>query len=84
MEYGFLLVIFFGLIVISIIFVRFYFSRKAVVKRKLKKAAGVKISSFLSGEIAKVAGSVEFVGQPLIAPLSGRRCAYYYVLVEQL
>jgi len=84
MEYGFLLVIFFGLIISSIIFVRFYFTQKAVVKRKLKKAAGVKISSFLSGEIAKVAGSVEFVGQPLIAPLSGRRCAYYYVLVEQL
>jgi len=39
MEYGFLLVIFFGLIISSIILGRFYFSRKAVVKRKLKKAA---------------------------------------------
>lgn len=74
----------FGLIITVVIILRFYYSRKAVVKRKLKKAAGMKISAFLSGDIAKVVGNVEFVGEPLIAPLSGRRCAYYYVLVEQL
>jgi hypothetical protein len=44
----------------------------------------MKVSAFLSGDIAKIVGNVEFVGEPLIAPLSGRRCAYYYVLVEEL
>lgn len=84
MNTEFLFPISFGLVIIVAIILRFYFSRKAVVKRKLKKAAGMKISAFLSGDIAKVVGNVEFVGEPLVAPLSGRRCAYYYVLVEQL
>jgi len=67
----------------TIIFLSLYFSKKAVIKRKLKKAIDKKISDFISGDIAKVVGKVEYVGEPLIAPLSGRRCAYYYVLVEQ-
>lgn len=71
-------------IILAIFILKNYYSRKAIVKRKLKKAVGKKISSFQSGDIAKVVGHVEFVGEPLIAPLSGRRCAYYYVLVEQL
>jgi len=83
MNTEFLFPAFFVLIVAGVIFLQYYYSRKAVVKRKLKKATGMKISSFRSGDIAKVAGKVEFVDNPLIAPLSGRRCAYYYVLVEQ-
>lgn len=66
-----------------IFFLVTYFSKKAVVKRKLKKAAGKKISDFVSGDIARVVGKVEFAGEPLIAPLSGRRCARYYILVEE-
>jgi hypothetical protein len=84
MNSEFIIPVSFGLIVAGVIIFRYYFSRKAVVKRKLKKAAGMKISTFITGDIAKVVGHVEFVGEPLIAPLSGRRCAYYYVLVEQL
>ena len=74
------------LIVGTIVYLVYYFSRKAVVKRKLKKAVDSKISDFISGDIAKVVGTVEFVGEPLIAPLSGRHCAYYYyyILVEEL
>lgn len=66
-----------------IVIISFYFSKKAVIKRKLKKAVGKKISDIISGEIAKVVGKVEFAGEPLTAPLSGRKCAYYYVLVEE-
>ncbi|NVO09463.1 MAG: hypothetical protein HXX16_05825 [Bacteroidales bacterium] len=74
-----------GVFIVILVFVLLglYFNKKAVIKRKLKKAVGKKISDIVSGEIAKVVGKVEFVGEPLIAPLSGRRCAYYYVLVEQ-
>ncbi|MBI3134646.1 MAG: hypothetical protein HYZ14_08250 [Bacteroidetes bacterium] len=71
------------LIIGGFIFYGFYFSKKAVVRRNLKKAAGKKISQFFNGDIAKVVGQVEFVGEPLSAPLSGRPCAYYHVLVEQ-
>jgi len=67
----------------AIILISLYFSKKAVIKRKLKKAIVKRISDFVSGDIAKVVGKVEYIGEPLIAPLSGRRCAYYYVLVEQ-
>jgi len=70
--------------VIAIIIVTsIFFSKKAIVKRKLKKTADKKISDFQSGDIAKVIGKVEFAGKPLKAPLSGRPCAYYYVLIEQ-
>ncbi len=84
MNSEFLFPISFVAIILSVVILKNYYSRKAVVKRKLKKAAGMKISGFISGDVAKVVGHVEFIGDPLIAPLSGRRCAYYYVLVEQL
>jgi len=67
----------------AIIIISLYFSKKAVIKRKLKKAIDKKISDIVTGEIAKVVGKVEIAGEPLTAPLSGRKCAYYYVLVEQ-
>lgn len=66
-----------------IVFLSFYFSNKTVVKRKLKKANVIKISNFMSGETAKINGSVEIVDKPLIAPLSKRECAYYHVVVEE-
>ncbi|HCT29747.1 MAG TPA: hypothetical protein DIW31_03200 [Bacteroidales bacterium] len=72
-----------GIVIITIILVSLYFNKHAVIKRKLKKAVGKKISTFISGDIAKVVGKVEFAGEPLIAPLSGRRCAQYHVLVEE-
>jgi len=71
------------LVIGAIVLTVLYFNKRAVIKRKLKKAVGKKISDIVSGEIAKVVGKVEFAGEPLIAPLSARRCAYYYVLVEQ-
>jgi len=67
-----------------IVFLSFWFTKKARVKRKLKKLPAQKIYSFTDGAIGKVSGKVELTGSPLIAPLSGRRCAYYHVLVEQL
>lgn len=83
MESQFIVIPAIILVIGGIIFISLYFSKKAVIKRKLKKAVGKKISDFISGDIAKVVGTVEYVGETLISPLSGRRCAYYYVLVEQ-
>lgn len=61
----------------------FYFSKKAIIKRKLKTSELKRLSSFRSGETAKIVGKVEFVDSPLIAPLSGRKCSHYHVLIEQ-
>ena len=71
------------IVIIAIIVISRLFSKKAIIKSKLKKAGQKKIADFKSGEIAKIVGNVEFVDDPLIAPLSKRRCSYYYVLVQQ-
>jgi hypothetical protein len=73
-----------GLIIAGIIlFISFYYRRKAIVKRKLGKAPLKKISDFQSGETARFNGKVELIDEPLIAPLSKRECAYYYIHVEE-
>jgi len=77
----YIVLFFFGVIVIVILIVSF-FNKKAVVKRKLKQAEHKKISEFLNDDTARITGTVELVGEPLVAPLSKRICAYYHVLVE--
>jgi len=83
MNSQYVIILIFASVFGGVVFYNYYFGRKALVKRKLKKATGKKVSDFVSGDIAKVVGKIEIVGEPLIAPLSGRQCAYYYVLVEQ-
>lgn len=78
----YIVLIFFGVIVIVILIVSF-FNKKAVVKRKLKQAEHKGISQFMEGDVAKITGNVQLVGEPLVAPLSKRKCSYYYVHVER-
>lgn len=73
----------FGLVLIASIVYKFFFSPAAIIKRKLRKTLVRKISLFQNGEVAKVVGTIKYIGTPLVAPLSGRACAYYHVLVEQ-
>lgn len=70
-------------IVIIIIFISYFFSKKAMIKRKLKNAEFKSIGDFKDGEIAKIVGNVEFIDEPLISPLSNRKCSYYYIHIEQ-
>jgi hypothetical protein len=67
----------------SIFLLAWLFSKKARIRRRLKKFPFKYISDFVNGESAKITGMVEFVDVPLTSPLSGRTCAWYYVLVEQ-
>jgi hypothetical protein len=79
-EYIIIIVI----IIISVsFFLNYFFSNKAIIKRKLNKAAPRSIRSIRNGNIAKLIGSIEFVDEPLISPLSKRKCSYYYVHVEE-
>lgn len=41
------------------------------------------LDSAQEGEVIKVVGTLHYVEDPLQAPLSGRPCAYYEILVEQ-
>jgi hypothetical protein len=62
----------------------YYFSNKgAQLKRKLGKIERKKMADFVDGEIGKVVGSVTYFGSPIIAPLSGRKCAYYHITIEE-
>lgn len=70
-------------IIIAIAGLSYLFSKKARIKRKLKKASFKKMAGFKNGEVAKIVGKVEIVGEALIAPLSGRICSYYYIHVQE-
>ncbi len=76
------LVIFFSVIIVIII-ISYFFNSKAIIKRKLRKAVPRRISDCSDGEVAKIVGTVEFVDEPLISPLSQRPCCLYYVHVEK-
>jgi hypothetical protein len=69
-------------IVIFIVVVS-YFSKKNLILRELKKDRRKQLISVKENEYAKVIGKVFQTNQPLIAPLSGRACVYYEVLIEK-
>lgn len=77
------LFLFVAIVIILIFVFNYFFSKKAIVRRKLKKASFKSLSNFKSGDMAKIVGEVEFAAKPLTAPLSGRACAYYHVKVKQ-
>lgn len=83
MEKGFIFIAACLLVAGIIVFLANFFSKKAMVKRHLRKAVLKRIESVSEGETVKISGRVELTGEALIAPLSGRKCAYYHVLVEQ-
>lgn len=77
-------IFYFVLVVIAgIALYSFFFSRKAIVKRKLKGTKQLSMSEVMNGEHARIQGTIVYAGKSLTAPLSGRRCSYYYILVEE-
>ena len=66
----------------ALIFVLF-FTNNARIRRKLLKTPVTKLSEFKSGAAGKIKGKVEIIGDPIIAPLSQRKCAYYHVVIKQ-
>ncbi|MFL5764375.1 MAG: hypothetical protein ACJ77K_10585 [Bacteroidia bacterium] len=73
-----LIVVFAGIIVFGI-----FFNEKAKIKRKLKKMPLRMISEVMTGEEAKISGTITYAGKTIVAPLSGRKCSYYHIQVEQ-
>jgi len=71
------------ILILGIFIIASFFGEKTILKRKLKTAGYKHINNYRDEEIAKIVGQVEFVDEPLIAPLSKRECAYYHVLIEQ-
>lgn len=59
-----------------------YFSNKNKLLREFKKSRKKQINRIKANEYAKIIGKAKHASQPLIAPLSDRKCVYYHVLVE--
>jgi hypothetical protein len=60
-----------------------YFSRDARIKRAIRNATLATTQGFQDRTIGKIHGTLRYLDEPLKAPLSGRLCAYYEVLVEE-
>jgi hypothetical protein len=60
-----------------------YFNRDARVKRALGKVPRGRLGSVVAGSVVKLVGRLDCVGEPLVAPLSRRRCAYYELDIEE-
>jgi hypothetical protein len=69
--------------VITLIVVGIYFSDKNRILRQLKKIRRKAIGSVRENEYVKIVGKAKHAGEPLIAPLSKRKCVYYHVVVEK-
>jgi len=63
--------------------VGYFFSKRAIVRRGLRKVKQKRIGEFNDGDSGRVTGRVIFAGETLVAPLSKRKCVYYHVVVEQ-
>lgn len=54
------------------------------IVRRMREVEHVEIGAFPHGALGRVAGELELVEGELTAPLTGRRCAAYEVVVEEL
>ncbi len=68
--------------VIIIVVIAHYFSNKKIMLREFKKTRKKQINRIKDNEYAKIIGKAKHVNRPLIAPLSGRECVYYHIVVE--
>ncbi|WP_299884016.1 hypothetical protein [uncultured Lacinutrix sp.] len=78
------IIIFIILLVTGVLlFLGYYYSKKNTILRELKKTRKKQIPNVKENEYAKVIGKALHVHEPLIAPLSGRKCVYYYVHIQK-
>jgi len=59
-----------------------FYSNKKIMLREFKKSRKKPINRIQENEYAKIVGKAKYVNEPLEAPLSGRKCVYYHVIVE--
>lgn len=71
------------LVVLLVIFISYYYGKKNVILRELKKTDKKPIHRIQQNEYVKIIGKATGGNKPLIAPISGRKCLCYYVLVEK-
>ncbi|MGA1226147.1 MAG: hypothetical protein ACO3VF_02660 [Tamlana sp.] len=65
-----------------IIFTAYYFSKKNIILRKLKRFKHKRISQFRANEPTKGSGKILQVTEPFVAPLSKRKYVAYILEVK--
>lgn len=68
---------------VTIAFLLYYFSPKKKILRQLKKTTYSRISSLQNNKFAKIDGTASAIKEPLIAPLSKRKCVFYKIKIEK-
>ena len=58
-------------------------TRVARVRRAMREVPRTVVSAVRPGSMVKLVGRVRLAGEPLRAPLTGRPCAYFHVLVQR-
>lgn len=76
-------VLFFILIWCGIALITLLFNKDRRIRRKLQRAPHKTMAEFQNGDMAKVIGSVHAIENHLIAPLSGRKCVQYHIVIEK-
>ncbi len=74
------------LIIVAILifaFLIYFFSPKNIILRRLKELPHSKIGSLQNNKFAKVEGIAKNIEDPLIAPLSKRKCVFYKFQIEK-
>ena len=69
-------------VVVIIGIIAYYFSNKRKILREFKKSRKKQINSVKEKEYVKIIGKTKPINEYLEAPLSGRKCVYYHVIVE--
>ncbi len=77
-----LILLIFGLVIIGII-ISYFFSKKKRIVRELQKTPKKQIGRVQQHEYVKLVGKAKGGDNLLIAPLSGRACLCYYVIVQK-
>lgn len=71
------------LFVVLFVSIIYFFSTKQQIIRILSKLPIKRISSLRNNEFSRVTGKAITIKEPLIAPLSRRKCVFYQIKIEQ-
>lgn len=81
MDVGLIVVV--AVVGVIVMFAVWWFSAEQVARRAMRAVPRKAIRDVAEGEKARIVGSVE-LAQSIAAPLTGRACAYWRVVVQEL
>jgi hypothetical protein len=67
----------------SLIYAAWYTSEPVRIRRMLRDAQTYPIADLQDGQAGRIVGRAQVYRERIVAPLSGRRCLYYVVAIEQ-